>query len=404
MKETYKFRADKLFSKQHDLVDGWITEYFNEGRPSKLREHRYKSTAAGPENDRHMYFYHQARTDGLAEIHETPTSITQIFIDREDRLVSRTASFGRRQKKFGPAEDSAAPTQRPIIKMVETFARNPNVPANDDVAQVSYLISQEKILIDYHIEGGRVTQSSREFLKPPGHGEKGAIIHMQPDTHGTFQVDPDSKDKRRVEIYNMLIQYLAAEEKCSQRVREAEQEVREILNKRSQEELRSELIVSLYDSLRNEDTREKRLHAERMREEEKMRTKEMELDYLAPYLAQLANLAEAGPITRPQAFKLREESLTDLKQRLIDIANRIQSRFEKETTALLEKQSWYQQNQLTLSKEEEEEYLNFCQEAGFRIHILEMRLNRHKELAPQKYTALEMKLRSDSRIGHYFLS
>ena len=48
----------------------------------------------------------------------------------------------------------------------------------------------------------------------------------------------------------------------------------------------------------------------------------------------------------------------------------------QEAAELQKKQTWYQQNQVTMQKEDEEEYLAFCSEAMFRIHILELRLNR----------------------------
>jgi hypothetical protein len=40
------------------------------------------------------------------------------------------------------------------------------------------------------------------------------------------------------------------------------------------------------------------------------------------------------------------------------------------------KQQWYQANQVNMSREDEQEYLEYCAEAMFRIHILELRLNR----------------------------
>ena len=52
----------------------------------------------------------------------------------------------------------------------------------------------------------------------------------------------------------------------------------------------------------------------------------MELDYLAPFLAQIGNPEK---LTRTEAFRLKEDCLADLKQRLIDKANLIQHRFEK---------------------------------------------------------------------------
>ena len=57
-----------------------------------------------------------------------------------------------------------------------------------------------------------------------------------------------------------------------------------------------------------------------------MRKQEMEIDYLAPFLAQMS---DPEKITRQQACKLKEDCLADLKQRLIDKANLIQARFEK---------------------------------------------------------------------------
>ena len=60
--------------------------------------------------------------------------------------------------------------------------------------------------------------------------------------------------------------------------------------------------------------------------EEKMRKQEMEIDYLAPFLAQMEDPEKIG---RSDACKLKEDCLADLKQRLIDKANLIQFRFEK---------------------------------------------------------------------------
>ena len=57
-----------------------------------------------------------------------------------------------------------------------------------------------------------------------------------------------------------------------------------------------------------------------------MRKQEMEIDYLAPFLAQIG---DPEKLTRQQAYDLKEDCLADLKQRLIDKANLIQARFEK---------------------------------------------------------------------------
>lgn len=67
-------------------------------------------------------------------------------------------------------------------------------------------------------------------------------------------------------------------------------------------------------------------YQERQELEEKKRREEMELDYLAPFLAQIG---DPQKLSRQEAMKLRDDCLSDLKQRLIDMANLIQSRFEK---------------------------------------------------------------------------
>lgn len=63
------------------------------------------------------------------------------------------------------------------------------------------------------------------------------------------------------------------------------------------------------------------------------------------------------------------------------------------------KQQWYQANQINMSREDEQEYLEYCSDALFRIHILELRLNRHKEKAPIKYQEMEQRLRADPRLS-----
>ena len=48
----------------------------------------------------------------------------------------------------------------------------------------------------------------------------------------------------------------------------------------------------------------------------------------------------------------------------------------QETQELQKKQQWYQENQVTLTPEDEDLYLSYCSQAMFRIRILEQRLSR----------------------------
>lgn len=76
-------------------------------------EHTYKPSAPGPENERTMMFYKEARVDGLSQRTETPTSMEEHFANRDDFLYYRYVEFGKRSKKFGPADSNE--NNRPIL-------------------------------------------------------------------------------------------------------------------------------------------------------------------------------------------------------------------------------------------------------------------------------------------------
>ncbi|RDD44284.1 Dynein regulatory complex subunit 7 [Trichoplax sp. H2] len=407
-KEWFKHRKDKLNLRCYDHTTGKITEEFSPGRIGSnigkmqaLKEHTFQYSAPGPENERVMIFYSPARVDGLVSREETPTSMVETFKDRPDFLYYRATYFGSRAKKFGPAKkyNPMTESERPILKIVERFNRNAEKLADDDVAERIFQISDNRIQLIYHLGDNRITASKREFLKPANAHDKGVTLSMTPDMTSTFQVDIHQKQPKLRHLYEMLTSLISEELKSIDAVRASEAEVREILIDRSKEETASELSISVYDTDRNVKAKLHREELLRQQREEELHRDERELDYLAPFLAQIEN---AENITRSNAYELKEKCLQDLKQRLIDQANLIQSRFEKETQELQRKQAWYQQNQASMQKEDEEEYLNYCSEAMFRIHILELRLNRHKELAPHKYLALEQKLRSDPRLAEFF--
>ena len=394
--DTFKHRADKLEKKVHNHTTGILTEYFNPGRLDCLKEHCYKATTPGPESERTMHFYSSARIDGLVKQDETPTEMTQMFTGRDDYLYYRHVTFGTRTKKFGPTQPV---NYRPIVKILEKFNRNPAKEANNDVAERLFLVAEERISLIFHLEEDRVTASTRDFVKPVSTEEKSDTLTMTPDMTTTFQVDPLMNPQKNLAVYDMLVSLIKAEEDSIAQIRAMEDEVKEILKERAMEEASCTLTISVYDTERNEKAKLHRQELQRKAEEDAKKKHETEMDYLAPFLAQIG---DPSHLSRAEAYKLKEECLQDLKQRLIDRANLIQARFEKETQELQHKQAWYQQNQISMTKEDEDDYLTYCSEAMFRIHILEQRLQRHKEMAPPKYMQLEHKLRTDPRLADYF--
>ncbi|XP_050628848.1 dynein regulatory complex subunit 7 [Macaca thibetana thibetana] len=392
IKEWYQNREDMLELKHINKTTDLKIDYFKPGHPQALRVHSYKSMQ--PEMDRVIEFYETARVDGLIKREETARTMTEYYQGRPDFLSYRHANFRPRVKKL--ALSSAESNPRPIVKITEQFFRNPAKPAEEDVAERVFLLAEERIQLRYHCRDDHITASKREFLRRTEVDSKGNKIIMTPDMCISFEVEPMEHTKKLLYQYEAMM-HLKREEKLSRhQVWESELEVLEILKLREEEEAAHTLTISIYDTKRNEKSKEYREAMERVMHEEHLRQVETQLDYLAPFLAQLP---PGEKLTRWQAVRLKDECLSDFKQRLINKANLIQARFEKETQELQKKQQWYQENQVTLTPEDEDLYLSYCSQAMFRIRILEQRLNRHKELAPLKYLALEEKLYKDPRLG-----
>lgn len=109
-----------------------------------------------------------------------------------------------------------------------------------------------------------------------------------------------------------------------------------------------------------------------------------ELNDLGPYLARIGNPAS---ISKTEAYLLRDDCLCDFKQVSVDKANRILRMIEKQTAELEKMQTLLTQS-VDLSKVEEENILAKINEITFDIDVLEMYLNRHREVVSQKYRAM----------------
>uniref|UniRef100_G1MFE1 Dynein regulatory complex subunit 7 n=1 Tax=Ailuropoda melanoleuca TaxID=9646 RepID=G1MFE1_AILME len=394
IKEWFQNREDTLQLRHINKSTGLIIDYFKPGHPQALRVHAYKSMQ--PEMDRVMEFYETARVDGLIKREETPKTMTEYYRGRSDFLSYRHVDFGDRVKKL--ALNSAESNPRPMVKITERFSRNPEKPADEDVAERVFLIPEERTQLRYHCRDDHITASKREFLRRTEVDSKGNKIIMTPDMCINFEVEPMEHTKKLLSQYEAMMK-LKNEEKLSRhQAWESELEVLEILKLREEEEGAHTLTISIYDTKRNEKSKEYREAMEHVMHEEHLRQVEAQLDYLAPFLAQLP---PGEKLTHWQAMKVKDECLSDFKQRLIDKANLIQARFEKETQELQKQQQWYQENQVTLTAEDKAWYLSYYSQAVFRMRILEQRLNRHRELAPLKYLALEEKLHKDPRLVEF---
>ncbi|KAL3319943.1 hypothetical protein Ciccas_001371 [Cichlidogyrus casuarinus] len=402
--KLYRNRADKLVEMRLDAKTDWIEEKFDRGViRTHLKSHKYKVENQHNElRERIMTFYDEARVDGLKKREFQTDQMLEHYVGREDRLFFRKTVYlrppdDRRGVKF--AENKSVDVENTAIVLVtERFKRNPKVDADEDVFERTFNLTDNKTInLVYHLGKDRIVSSTRTFTKSPQALDRAQELKLVSDTHSYFTVDPQKNFKSNSEIYEMFLYFLKEEAKTLGVVRKSEIETRLILKQREKDALEPAFETHLFDTLRIEDAKEARFRAEQLAKEEALNTTEPELDFMMPYLQTMS--LDGSDLNREVALKLREDCLNDFKTRLVNKANIIQSRFEQETETLRVKQQWYQLNQKHLKKKEEEEYMQYCRDAIFRIHTLETMINRHKQLAPQKYMGLEKKIRADPRMA-----
>ena len=150
------------------------------------------------------------------------------------------------------------------------------------------------------------------------------------------------------------------------------------------------LTVSVYDTARS-----RLANAE---DEEDPDAAQVPHDYLTPFLPDPIGVNDP-PLSREEALQAREACLRSLKDRLVERANIVQSRLDEENALLSKKQAAFQRNRDHIDPADEAEYERYCQEAMFRIQILEQRLDRHTELSLHKYAEMDQRLREDPRLS-----
>eukprot|EP00667_Euglena_gracilis_P002299 EG_transcript_2300 len=411
----FAHRLDKLRRRSHinetDQHAAILAEWFDEGRKREAALEALSHTISEEGKRLEMHFYGKARLDGLAKRIElyhsngdtaNPRKVMEFFEGREDRLNYRSATYDPHVavtistpgEKTTRSSTDEKPNPR---KMTEKFDRNAEVPADQDVAKRTFYnpgSPEGTIRIIYHYAAGKITRPSRTYSK----GNPVTIEH----------VDPFAKDPKTSALGEEMRLLFVKEKECMAAIRESEREAKDILAQRAKEELDVGFVTTIYDTLRNKP-KEDELLEQRRRQEEQQRAQKKK-DYLAPYLEHLARanaakipppkpLAPDGRLPREDAMKVKEACLKDLKDRLIQRAHIMQNRLDEEKEKLARKQSNFQKNQEQIDNMNQEEYIQFCENAMWRIHILEKRLERHQDQSLQKYAELDQKLRLDPRLS-----
>jgi hypothetical protein len=195
--EYYSDRRDGLQQRRIYPVEGRIHCQYEAGRARGLKDWiEYGDPASSAQvlidnesSKRRVFdFYPGARVDGLVKREEQiGHKVMDHFQDRDDNLSYRSATVddshsamshasGGMSAEFGAATSGVARREKvtivqiggvdlPLRKFAEKFQRDTAVHAEEDVAKISYLLTESQIRLDYHRGADRVTASRRVYAK-----------------------------------------------------------------------------------------------------------------------------------------------------------------------------------------------------------------------------------------------
>jgi len=174
IREKFRHRRDKLSERKRRPMQNETIEKFVPGRPSAstgqagaLKELREVLGVS-----RELLFYN-SRLDGLVKSFELIGKKNfEFFEDRDDRLVYHSVTLdapGSGDNRTGKARemlqlDTVHNIELPIRKMTEKYARNPEVPADQDPQKICYFLAEGKIRVDYHREPGILTYRTETYF------------------------------------------------------------------------------------------------------------------------------------------------------------------------------------------------------------------------------------------------
>ncbi|KAG3121353.1 Dynein regulatory complex subunit 7 [Phytophthora idaei] len=380
IREYFKNRKDRLESRIRFPFEGKFEERFAPGRiPEAL-----KTRTEWIGYRREFQFYTSARPDGLVKREEEiQKRVLEHFDGRDDFLIFRSVTLATDKDEVdaknpyilpgGPAGEIA------IKKMKEKFARNPALGADEDQRKRAYNVHEGSIRVYFHYATGKITAGSRVYFKAPN-------VPVE-----VVMADPNAKKPKLSVLENELRASLQLEKDCYSAVRHSDIETQDILKLRKREEMAIALETNFFDCNEDEAQAKDKEDAKELDKNAKN-----EVDYLSPFLQSVHSTG--GNLSKEDAQTVRDLCLRNLKERLLERANIIQGRLDKENALLAKRQAAFQRSQREHDQGTDDEFERFCSETMFRIQILEQRLASHEETALQKYAEMDKRLHSDPRL------
>lgn len=232
--------------------------------------------------------------------------------------------------------------------------------------------------------------------------ETGGKILFYPDKTTGYIADPIAKPPRALDIYYTLCDNMDSEYYTRKHIRDRESDVTVYLKQRQRELTEPMLFVALFDTERNDAAKRGWKEQETQKAEITEREKEAEIDPLAPYLARMFGCGHgAGPLSPKEAALVREQCINDFKAKQLARQILVQQRFDELNTEYKNKRLWYLANQFILTPEKESAYFATSAELAFKVHTLEVRLTRHKDLTVPRFQALDDYLNKHPLLKEY---
>eukprot|EP00931_Biecheleriopsis_adriatica_P115263 TRINITY_DN91078_c0_g1_i1.p1 TRINITY_DN91078_c0_g1~~TRINITY_DN91078_c0_g1_i1.p1 ORF type:complete len:918 (+),score=248.51 TRINITY_DN91078_c0_g1_i1:55-2754(+) len=427
IRERFRHRRDRLFERKRRPMQNENVERFLPGRPSTsasaaggaLKEFREVSALS-----RELLFYN-SRLDGLVRSVELiGRKMFEFFEDRDDRLIyhsvtldpnptlvtSGTLRAGQKNKDTYPVDSMG---EVPIRKMTQKYARNPDVPAEEDIYKICFFLTEQtttstytstgKIRVDYHREPGQLTFRTATYYNEDGNlrrrggpGQKDLPQPTQAQAQKLLQMQASCRDTI-MESHSRIQQELTSRRKDEISIRGMRSvqagKKRDLTTPGNRDDV---LDPSVYD-LARESARVEGLKDGA--EEEKQEEQTSKVDILAPYLVDFIN-KETGLVQLDslQAELVAKKCTTDFRKRLTDRAEIIQRRLEEEQDLLRKRRAQMQRRGDNMERDERE-FETYQSQAMFRTQILEQRLARHEMQAIEKFQELERMLQEDPRLA-----
>ncbi|KAG5511466.1 hypothetical protein JKF63_07429 [Porcisia hertigi] len=416
-------------------------EWYDKGRMHHTSVEGLRELIDEPGKQRTMKFYWRARSDGLYLRTEllcdanTLRKVKEFYKGRGDRLRYRSFSYGppstarergmHRLILHGSGGTTALrehPRLDPV-RISQKFLRNESVPASMDVAKTTFLrpasegksggninaSSVGEMWVFFHYEVGSILRPYHMFAKPSSSLEEyiAASTASKPVEPPVRVVSlPGEKTPSELDLYNERKWLNTVEVTCLIEHRAKWDECIEILKTIEQDHNDAQPVLSVYDTLRNRPTE---AESERMRRlAEAASREESRKDYLAPYIAKLEMPADfdgnylSVRLSADQAKQVRDEALQELKDRLIQRGQIMQSRMDKEKEEFYKRQQLYRKNcdaSALDGDKDTEAFALYCKEATWRMKVLDERMSEHIDHASEKYSRLAQRLTEDPRLA-----